>query len=272
MEIYNRLFDYLESVAKVLAGNAQAASVFANPADVGSTREGVYKVFLSHHVPHWCDVVLGGFLFNSSGQESGQVDIIVTAGSVPKFQFLASSEGKSFCDVDGVMCVASIKSNLNNETLIDALNNFAKIPQARTEAKNVNPQIKNVDLDAFMLKVLYATKSVQPDRLLAHVNAYYADKPSVPSNRRPDVIHVNGSAYIFKARGSETYGDHLLEKGRYYLQTGLPDVFALAHVIDKIKERALMIPNILFATTYITDPLQEVSRSRGIEAEIYVER
>jgi len=43
---FNRLRDYYMKVAEVLRGDADAASVFPNPTDVGMSREKVYPDFL----------------------------------------------------------------------------------------------------------------------------------------------------------------------------------------------------------------------------------
>ena len=68
--IYQRLADYYAQVATVLRGEAKASSVFPNTTDVGLSREGIIAHLLRSHLPSKCNVFLGGFVFDESGNES----------------------------------------------------------------------------------------------------------------------------------------------------------------------------------------------------------
>jgi len=109
-----RLRNYYINVAKVLRGEADAASVFANTTDIGVSRELVYSEFLKQHAPSKCNVFLGGFLFDYDGAESKQLDIIITTDTAPRFNFHnKDGSGKSFSPVEGTLGIVSIKSTLN---------------------------------------------------------------------------------------------------------------------------------------------------------------
>src|SRR5688572_3026378 len=123
-DFFTRLREYYLDVAKVLRGEANAASIFPNTADKGLTRENVYVEFLHQHAPSKCNVFLGGFLFDENGAESKQLDIIVTTDTAPRFD-LHKRSGKSFCPVEGALGVFSVKSNLNKNELFDALAGIA---------------------------------------------------------------------------------------------------------------------------------------------------
>jgi len=117
-----RLREYYLNAASVLRGEADAASIFPNTTDIGMSREKVYSEFLRLHAPSKCNVFLGGFLFDMNGNESKQLDIIITTDTAPRFDFHnRDGSGKSFSPVEGTLGVASIKSVLNKAELENAL-------------------------------------------------------------------------------------------------------------------------------------------------------
>lgn len=124
-----RLRSYYLKVAEVLRGEADAAAVFANTTDIGMSRELAYVEFLKQHAPSKCNVFLGGFLFDDEGEESKQLDIIITTDTAPRFN-LNNKEGagKSFSPVEGTLGVISVKSTLNRNELFDALGGIASHP------------------------------------------------------------------------------------------------------------------------------------------------
>ncbi|MBS0242310.1 MAG: hypothetical protein JSS20_09040, partial [Proteobacteria bacterium] len=126
---FHRLRTYYLDVASVLRGEAKAASIFPNPTDIGTSRERVYAEFLRQHAPSKCNVFFGGFLFGDDGSESGQLDVLVTTDTTPRFDFHNSDKhGKSFSPVEGTLGVAAIKSTINKAELTDALVGIAAIP------------------------------------------------------------------------------------------------------------------------------------------------
>ncbi len=65
-------------------------------------------------IPSKCNVFLGGFLFGEDGDESKQLDVIISTDTSPKYDFHNSGgKGKSFAPVEGCLGVASIKSFLD---------------------------------------------------------------------------------------------------------------------------------------------------------------
>lgn len=59
-EFYIRLKKYYTKVGEVLRGEADIASIFPNPTDIGMSRERVYAEFLRSHLPSCCNVLYGG--------------------------------------------------------------------------------------------------------------------------------------------------------------------------------------------------------------------
>jgi hypothetical protein len=198
---FERLRSYYLNVAMVLRGEADAASIFANTTDIGMTRELVYAEFLKQHAPSKCNVVLGGFLFDEDGAESKQLDIIITTDTAPGFNFTnKDGAGKSFSPVEGTLGVVSIKSMLNKDELLVALEGIASIPPTRSLDSRVNPQLKCTNYEDWPVKIVYASKGLAPETLRAHFNEFYVAHSAIPLSRRPNIIHVAGSCAMFRAQ------------------------------------------------------------------------
>jgi hypothetical protein len=195
----DRLRAYYQDVAKVLRGEASASKIFPNASDIGTTREQVYAEFLKQHAPAKCNVFFGGFLFDDDGNESKQVDIIVTTDTSPRFDFHnREGTGKAFSPVEGTLGVISVKSTLDKKQLVDALGNLASIPATKSLEGRVLPLFRIRNYDDWPLKVIYASSGLAPDTLIAHIDEFYSENPSIPINRRPNFIHVAGSSFVFR--------------------------------------------------------------------------
>lgn len=245
MGIDKRLLQYFEAVGQVLRGDASKAAIFANPADVGGTREEIFCEFLRSHLPAWCSIERGGFLFNWERAESGQLDIVISSGYSPKFVPFPEN-GKVVREIEGVIGVTSIKSTLTPTSMRDALKEFARIPQMRTNDTHVNPAIKNAKMEHFIFLHLYASACENLDPILKAINAFYEDSPEVPINRRPDLIHVNSEGVIFKGKSGTLYGDMPLEAGKYYGIKFKSNFFGLSFAIDEIRRRVALLPHVNF--------------------------
>lgn len=251
---FDRLRTYYTKVAEVLRGEADAASVFANTTDIGMSRELAYAEFLKQHAPSKCNVFLGGFLFDDDGAESKQLDIIITTDTAPRFNFHnKDGSGKSFSPVEGTLGVVSVKSILNRAELFDALGGIASIPPTRTLDGRVNVLLKIKNYDDWPVKIVYASKGIAPDTLLAHLNEYYIANPEIPLSRRPNFIHIAGSCLIVRAqegmslhnRGSGTAES--LSLGTYHLVTTDSDLQAIVWTLNQLQQNATASTHILFS-------------------------
>jgi len=251
---FDRLRTYYTKVAEVLRGEADAASVFANTTDIGMSRELAYAEFLKQHAPSKCNVFLGGFLFDDDGTESKQLDIIITTDTAPRFNFHnKDGSGKSFSPVEGTLGVVSVKSTLNRAELFDALGGIASIPPTRVLEGRVNVLLKIKNYDDWPVKIVYASKGIAPDTLLAHINEYYVAHPEIPLSRRPNFIHVAGSCLIVRAqegmslhdRGSGT--TESLTLGTYHLVTTDSDLQAIVWTLNQLQQNATASTHILFS-------------------------
>jgi len=95
-----RLINYFEAVSKVLDSQMAASDVFPNTTDKGTSREDFFEEFLRHHAPSRCEVVKGGYIFDSDNRESKQIDLLVINDAAVRF---TPSGGKSFNAVEACL-------------------------------------------------------------------------------------------------------------------------------------------------------------------------
>ena len=226
-----RLRDYYSQVGRVLRGEAEIASIFPNPTDKGITRENIYLKFLEQHLPSGCNIFTGGFLFNLNGQESKQIDIIITSDSSIRFNFFSNGHGKSFACIEGTIAIASIKSNLTPQELEKALDNLASIPDKEPLEGHCSPVITIPEYDDWPFKIIFATRGSTLDLLYKTVNEFYKKNPDIPMNRRPNLIHIAGKGCIIRAphQGMTDSSGTRIE----------PNLFA--YIEDEVDVAALMI-------------------------------
>jgi len=252
-----RLRKYYVDVAAVLRGEANVASIFPNPTDIGSSRESVYAEFLRQHAPSKCNVFLGGFLFGEGGSESGQLDVIVTTDTTPRFNFHNSDgQGKSFSPVEGTLGVASIKSSLNKNELIDALNGIAAIPPTTSLEHRVAFGVKIEGYADWPYKIIYATDGISCETLLGHLQQFYLDNPSIPLGRRPNIIHVSGKYVIIRSIEGlsvvwvpEKQQEVKLAPGTFFPSTIDPGIQGIVRVLEGLQNRAIASTHILYSYT-----------------------
>jgi len=249
-----RLREYYLQVAAVLRGEADAASVFPNPTDIGQSREKVYAEFLRLHAPSKCNVFLGGFLFDhKDGKESKQLDIIITTDTTPRFNLHnRDGSGKSFSPVEGTLGVVSSKSFLNESELKDALLGIASIPPTSSLEGRISEFLKINNYEDWPYKVIYAIDGINGDTLLAHLTSFYSSHPEIPLSRQPNLIHVVGKYVVIRItpgmmiksiKGS-------IEKptyGTYRLFTEDSDLQGIIWVLTQLQENATASKEITFS-------------------------
>ena len=250
----NRLREYYVNVAEVLRGEADAASIFPNPTDVGMSREKVYMEFLKQHAPSKCNVFLGGFIFDDDGIESKQLDIIITTDTTLRFNFNnPDGSGKSFSHVEGTLGVVSVKTNLDKNGLFDALSGIASIPKTKSLERRVSPIFNISDYEDWPLKIVYATSGLSFETLLNHINDFYVQNPAIPVTRRPNLIHVLGKYLIVRVTKElsiarkQTGAVPKISENQYYVLTADSDLQSIIITVDQLQRRAAESSHILFS-------------------------
>jgi len=248
---FDRFQQYYEEVGSVLRGKADGAKIFPNPVDKGCSREDIYINFLKLHAPVGCSIFSGGFLFNKKGDESKQIDIIVTCDSAPQYNFFnEEGSGKSFACIDGTIAIISVKSYLDSKELIDALENIASIPDRD------DPEFELVDirdLEDWPFKVIFAFDGINHTTLTKTIEDFYQKNPHIPMKKRPSFIHVAGNGYIIRMLEiTKTNPDGskepvnlglvngvALKLGNFYVLPDSTDVWGLAFVQNHIQQKAM---------------------------------
>jgi hypothetical protein len=240
-----RLREYYLQVAAVLRGEADSASIFPNTTDIGQSREKVYAEFLRLHAPSKCNVFLGGLLFDhENGNESKQLDIIVTTDTTPRYNLHnRDGSGKSFSPVEGTLGVVSIKSTLNKAELEDALSGIASIPLTSSLEGRVSFTVQIMNYEDWPYKVIYATDGINGETLLSHLTTFYNNHPEIPIHRRPNLIHVAGKYIVMRVCPGlsikKTSG--LIEQpepGTFHLFTRDSDLQGIVWVLTQLQDLA----------------------------------
>ncbi|MBS3915549.1 MAG: hypothetical protein KG003_13725 [Bacteroidetes bacterium] len=261
-EFYKRLLDYYEQVGQVLRGEADSASIFPNSSDIGISRELVYAQFLRQHAPSKCNVFLGGFLFGEDGDESKQLDVIITNDTAPQFNFHNKDEkGKSFGPVEGCLGVASIKSMLDKIQLYDSLLGIASIPETKPLGNRINPMLKYEGYENWPYKIIYASNGISIETIFLHLQQFYIDNPQIPVHRKPDIIHVAGKYVIFRVQKGMTFRNPLNQTtptasiGDFIKITANPDTQAIVWTFNNLQKNATVASHINFDYSSIINNL-----------------
>ena len=188
---------HLESVAEELRSQASQAMGLMNPTAVGTEREEIYRRFLERHLPKMCDVFPGGYVFDLKGNRSKQTDIIVTAGSTPRFQLA----GNTFiAPLEGTIAVVEVKSKLDKNTLTQAMDNIASIPKM-PDSKDIYPPFLSFDQEEWEdmpYKIIFAFDGIERDSIQKHFTSLLKKHKNRPVSRTPNIIHVLGKYTIRK--------------------------------------------------------------------------
>ena len=268
VNFFDRLADYYEEVGQVLRGEAAPAKILPYSSDKGMTREAVYCKFLRQHTPAKCAVKLGGFLFQEDGNESDQMDVIVTTDTAPRFDFYnESGYGKSFACVEGTLGAFSIKSTLDKTQLFDALHNIASIPPTLPLGNRIPPKFAITDYDDWPYKFIYASDGMLPETLNEHLQTFYRDNPNIPLGRRPNMIHIAGKAWAMRAK-SDGWGvdidtpGNTVPVGCFSIVKKYPDVQAIMWTLHYLHKAAGASTQILYETGPMMLGVAEVLQRR----------
>ena len=239
---YERLHGYFNSVGEALKVDSDIAAIFPNGSDKGAAREQLFAQVLKDHLPSSCNIKLGGFVFNLEGDESKQMDIIISNSNSVQFDALnTDSGGKSFNCIEGCLAVVSMKSKLDKKELFESLENLASLPEKRPlDDRNVIGR-PILNFDDFPYKVIVASSGIAPETIEKHLNAFYQDNPDVPLSRRPNLVYVAGQCNIIRAMtgASRLRNGEEIPIGDFYLETVSPNVFGIGRIVSGVQAIAL---------------------------------
>ncbi|MBE9004435.1 hypothetical protein IQ259_05165 [Fortiea sp. LEGE XX443] len=249
-----RFRKYLIDITQVLRGEASVSSIFPNTTDNGQSKERIFLEVLKQHIPSSCNIFLGGFLFNLDGEESKQIDIIISDYHSLKFDALnKDGEGKSFACIDGTVGIVSVKSSLNKKDMFDALDNIASIPRGTSlNPNNADPSIDMEGMSDGLLKVIFALDGASSDTTSEYIEEFYTQYPEIPLDRRPDYIHILGKySWVRLIRPLNTDDGILMPKGTFYLREYDADLFFISSLIISIEQIGRLHRHIFYDYTKI---------------------
>lgn len=190
--VFEDLKEHYRALAESLRTQATEAGILRNSSDVGTQREDLYRSFLERLLPKSVDVFLGGYVFSMDGQASMQMDVVITTGNTPRFR---QRDGNRFiAPLEGTIGIAEVKSRLDKATLSDALRKCASIPAMPSKGNRVPAILKVSDArwNENPFKIVFAYDGIAASSLMEHIREFYAENPTIPYARRPDIIHVLG--------------------------------------------------------------------------------
>lgn len=216
-------------------------TILDNRSDIGDRREDVLLDLFKRYLPKRCIPIKGGFVFDSQGGHSKQIDIIITNDITLQFNSSSSNTfAKSFSCIEGCYAVISIKSKLNRTALLEAFGNLSSVPLL----KNItfSPLIENSDkvIKQVPLKVIFAFDGDRVENIEAAVQDYLKTTDSQPE-KLPDFIIVNKKYYAWKVGPDgirEITTQTLHDYGTYIFEHSYQGVEAMAllHLMTHIQK------------------------------------
>ena len=252
-DVFGHLAEHYRSVAQELSSQASQAGLLRNSTATGTEREEVYRAVLERHLPRTCDVFLGGYIFDTKGNSSTQMDVIVAGGNAPRFR-MASGE-RHIAPLEGTVAVAEIKSHLTKETLRDALVGCASIPMMPNPQGIVPPYLKvpKARWNDAPYKIVFAYDGLSSDTICAHIAEYYKQNSDIPLFRRPNIIHVLNKYLIIRIApgvrvvnlggGAEAEQP---EQGTFHPLDVEPDVSAMAWTLNEVQHSVFSSTHLLY--------------------------
>ncbi len=270
---FSDLAKYYGALAEQLASEAKQADLLRNPTAVGTDREEVYRRFLERHVPRLCEVFRGGYVFNLEGIRSRQIDIIVTAGTTPRFEM--GSGNQAISPLEGTVAVAEVKSNLNKTTLYEALDNFSELPVSAEPGRALNPSVKPPPLERlwdFPFKIVFASSGVGKTTLYRHLYNYYIDNPNTPQECRPSIIHVLGKFVLVRissdmqAREPDgSVAKNQTQVGDYRWFDTQSDLSAMLFVFSRLQSNAFLAQQMIWKYDNMINPIIEEAQKLPVK-------
>ena len=251
--IFDDLKDHYIAVAEELSSQANQAGLLKNPTGVGTEREEVYRDFLARHLPKMCDVFLGGYVFDLKGNRSDQIDVIITSGHTPRFQL--SGGNRYIAPLEGTIGAAEIKSQLNKNSLQEALLNCASIPPMPDSKGLVAPylQVSDLQWQDTPYKIIFAYNGIEQSTLCNHIVDFYSNHEEIPTSRRPNLIHVLEKYMIVRmtpgmvVKNSDGTPDpRQLSIGQYYPFSTGSDASAMLWTLNSLQEKSFLSNHLLF--------------------------
>jgi hypothetical protein len=190
-----RLADYFNILADRIEIDARSSGLASHNADIGTNRERIVELFLSKHLPRRLRPFLVGTIFGLSGQESKQIDIIISNDLAMNFE----EHSKMFIAAESVAVAITVKSYLDKDAIHDCLGNLASVPQLSSDVlkfKLLKPTAFQEFSNNHPAFYVFAFDGVSAETCIKHVLEFYNNNQYININRMPIGITINKRYYI----------------------------------------------------------------------------
>jgi hypothetical protein len=236
----DKLVLYYQGCADELELKAKNVGLFQNNPDAGGKREDILANFLDRHLPARCRVNVGGYIFDSFGSESKQIDIFVANDL--SLQFIGNRDNrfeKHFNCIEGCYAVISVKTLLNQAQLYDAMDNLLSVPKLDQMNTLLQLQDSHLYIEEIPQRIIFAYDGIKSDTLKEHLNNY-AFEHGIEAKYLPHMIIVN-KKYHFSKVGPWGYKEGKQPRQEWgVIQTweGTPHTggISLMHMLTRIQK------------------------------------
>jgi uncharacterized protein DUF6602 len=264
---YDNFDDYLISIKNGLINLRDTSGIMNQSVDKGILREQAVGKFLKNHMPSFCNVFYGGYLFNLEGEVSSQIDIIMNSGTSPQFKLQEGGIDKSFGCIEGTIGVVEVKTNLDKQRLIETLNTFSTIPKQQPFGEIIKPPGLEVPSYGYWpYKILIAFDGINRNSITEYIHEFLDENPGLDNSRLPDIIYIVDQGYLklfktkdelrvydaslLKAQGVSSFGN-----GLYVDFANLPEHTALYYILRDLQIYSQVLPLLSFNYDKIMDNL-----------------
>ena len=238
--VFYDLVIYFQSHADELKNKALRAGINQNKPDSGDKREDILANFLTRHLPNRCVVNKGGFIFNSLGKVSKQIDIIILNDLSLQFREYSENQlEKVFNCLEGCYCAISVKSYLSKHELFDALDNMLSIPNEKII--RIDRNVPNWEILSRQIphKIVFAYSGPDLETIKKNLIDYSSER-SISAENLVDIILVNNEYFLSKVgpAGYKEEGQPFQEYGTFQYRQKSKHIggIGLAHMLTRIQK------------------------------------
>ncbi|WP_157442112.1 DUF6602 domain-containing protein [Actinoplanes awajinensis] len=232
----NRVNSYLNSAADLLAAKGGIAGHSSHKLTIGHNREQPLVEFLNLHLPTRLNAQLGGTVVSHLGEESAQIDVLVTNDLGLRFE----ANDRPFVMTEAVAAAISVKSDLDKAAIFDSLDGLLSIPAPSPDVLTF-PTLRNDPFAAYTQRHptlwMFGYDGAQANTCLGHLQAYVDDK-GIDAHARSRICAIVNRRYTisYHIEASTTHLGDRIEANSFHvseLGEGMQG-YALARLINQI--------------------------------------
>ena len=164
------------------------------------------------------------------------------------------SGGLAIAPIEGTVCVAETKSNLDKAELEKSLDALRELPLIQADAASVSPMLKPRSNHTWDLpyQVIFAYNGLESPTIHRHLVDYYQRNPDVPPQCRPSLVHVLNQYAIFRItdditvmEADGTVSRHQPDVGDYWPFGRDSDLMAMTVMLTTIQENLFLANHML---------------------------